>query len=323
MNKLLYILIIGLLIFIGCDDFFEEDLNDKLVTLVAPANDLKTSNSSITFWWEEVDGAIKYNLQVVSPGFDAVERLVLDTNLTGTTYDAQLYPGSFEWRVKAFNSSSETPYTTYSLSVDSSLDLSGQSVILLSPESSCATNDTSIDFTWQEKPNAEYYTFRIKAGDWSTGDDVISPTIVTDNKITQSFEELDEGEYSWGVRAENSISSSLYANRSITIDHTAPQKPSLTSPAQGATTGNDVTFTWSRPDESGSTITDSLYVSTDSTFIAEPEIAIERTETSYPATFDVNTGSQQKYYWKVRSIDAAGNKSEYSSIRRFTIKNEK
>ncbi|HAF28408.1 MAG TPA: hypothetical protein DCG75_05105 [Bacteroidales bacterium] len=319
MNKLYYILIVGLLIFVACDDFFDEDLKDKSVNLIAPTDGLETSNTSFTFWWDEVEGASKYNLQIVSPNFDVIEKLVLDTNLTANQYNFQLYPGMFQWRVKAMNGSSETPYTTYSLSVDSSLDLSGQDIILLLPISNFASNESSVSFTWEEKPNAEYYTFRIKSGDWATGDDVISPKIVYEAETTQSFEDLSEGEYFWGVRAENSISSSLYSSRSFIIDQTAPQKPTLNSPGQGAETTTNVTFSWTRPDESGSGITDSLYVSTDSTFVVNHEISIESSQTSYSATFDIS-GTSQKFYWRVRSIDAAENKSDYSVTRRFTVK---
>jgi hypothetical protein len=138
-----------------------------------------------------------------------------------------------------------------------------------------------------------------------------------------SFEELGEGNYSWGVRAENSFSSSLYEFRNLIIDQTAPQRPNLSSPNQSAETAITVTFSWTRPDINGSAISDSLFVSTDSTFVDNHEFEAFTTGTTYSYTFDVNQGSTQKYYWRVLSIDAAGNKSIYSTIRRFTVKNEK
>ena len=319
MNRLIYIFILLLIAFIACDDFFDEDLTDKTIELIGPADGLKTSNTSFIFWWNEVDGASKYNLQIVSPTFEQVEKLVLDTNLTGTQYEYQLYPGNFQWRVKGYNGSSETEYVVYTLTVDSTLDLTGQDLVLSSPSENYATNESSVDFSWQEKPNADYYTFKLVSGDWSTGSIEVIETPIYNLSWSQTLGELSEGEYSWGVRAENNISSSNYGFRSLIIDTTSPDQPNLSSPSQGeeVESGNIISFSWTRPNETGSNITDSLYVSTDSTFVASHEIAIERTETSYSKTFEV--GSTQKYYWRVRSIDAAGNKSDYSVTRRFTV----
>ena len=324
MNKLFYILIIGLVLFLGCDDFFEEELEDKSVVLLAPTDGVETSNSSFTFWWDEVEGASKYNLQIVSPTFEAIEKLVLDTNLTENQFEVQLYAGLFEWRVKAFNGSSETPYTIYSVSVDSSLDLSGQDIVLLSPSENYATNESSVNFTWENKPNTEYYTFRIKSGDWATGDDVISPKIVYDNETAENSEELGDGAYSWAVQANNSTSSTLFKSRSFIIDRIAPGLPDLKSPTHGETiTGTSVTFTWSHPADAGSDITEDIIIATDSTFasgIVKEEFGLNST---YTRSFDVSSGSSKKYYWKLRSIDDAGNEGAYTDFRRFTVKNEK
>ena len=319
MNKLFYILIIGLFVAFACDDFFEEDLGGKSVVLVAPVDGLETSNSSFTFWWDELNGASKYNLQIVSPGFDAIEKLVLDTNLTGNQYEAQLYPGFFEWRVKAFNSSSETPYTIHSLSVDSTLDLSGQEVILYNPENNSATNQTSLTFTWEKIYNATEYNIKIKKGDWDTGSNILNE-LIEDDSYTQ--EDFTEGTYYWGVQAKNNNSATNFDPWEFIVDLTAPHKPTLITPIHEDTTSTNVSFSWERPDESGSIITDSLYVSIDSNFEGDHEIAISRTVTSYSTTFDVASGSSKKYYWRVRSIDAAGNNSD-NSISEFTIKNEK
>lgn len=305
---------------VACDDFFEEELSEESVVLVAPVNGLLTSSSSFTFWWEKVEGATKYNLQIVKPSFTAVEQLLLDTNLTTTQFPFQLFPGSFEWRVKAYNGSSETPYTTYTLSVDSSMDLSEAIVVLNTPIDNFATNNTTISFSWSEITFAEEYQLRIRKDSW-TGEFIYNP-----NPTTEIYDETDisnEGNYVWGVQALNSVSSSPFQTRTLIIDLTAPQKPTLTSPANSEVTGNNVTFQWSRPTDTGSAITDSLVVSTDSTFVNSNEIEFATTSTTYSTSFDVAFGSSQKYFWRVRSIDAAGNKSDYSLVRKFTVKNEK
>ncbi|MCB2196750.1 MAG: hypothetical protein KQH79_12885 [Bacteroidetes bacterium] len=314
MNRIFYILMAMLLVFAACDDFFDEELEGKTVELVGPVDNLETSGTSFTFWWNTVDGATKYNLQIVSPTFEQMEELVLDTNLIETQYEYQLYPGIFQWRVKAMNGSSETEYTTYSLTVDSTLDLSTSTVILNNPEDNYATSETSLEFSWETISLADDYELRLMLGDWETGS-LKAKEETTENSITIDI--TSEGTYIWGVRASNIYSVSKYGTNTLIVDRTDPQRPTLDSPAQGEETSTNVTFSWTRPDESGSTITDSLYVSTDSTFVANHEVAIKRTETSYSKTFNVT--SSQKYYWRVRSIDAAGNKSDYSVTRRFTV----
>lgn len=102
----------------SCSAFFEEDISDRQVVLLAPSDGLKTSSMSPVFWWEYMDGADFYNLQIVSPEFAFTERLVLDTIITGNKLQYRLYPGNFEWRVSANNSAFSTPFTTFSLIVD-------------------------------------------------------------------------------------------------------------------------------------------------------------------------------------------------------------
>jgi len=320
MRKLLLIVGLAITALIACDDFFEEDISDKSVILIAPVDGLVTGNSSFTFWWEELDGASKYNLQIVKPSFSSPDQLILDTNIIATQFAYQLFPGSFEWRVRAMNGSSKTPYTTYTVSVDSSMDLSHAILVLNTPIDNFATNNTTISFNWADISYAEEYQIRVRKDNW-TGEIVYNPNPITENTIQTTIST--EGTYVWGVQALNSSSSSPFKTRTLFVDLTAPQKPTLTLPGNGAETTTTVSFEWSRVTDIGSAITDSLVVSTDSTFSSSYDVAYATTGTSYSTTFDVAAGSSKKYFWRVRSIDAAGNKSEYSLVRKFTVKNEK
>lgn len=69
-KKIIFILI-GL-ITIGmtaCNDIFEKNIEDSLVNLLSPTDSAHTQNATITFWWDEVKYANKYNLQIVTPNF--------------------------------------------------------------------------------------------------------------------------------------------------------------------------------------------------------------------------------------------------------------
>ena len=70
----------------GCRDVFEKDISEKEVVLVAPADSVETTRATLTFAWEERDGATGYRLVVVSPSFDRIELYVLDTLVEGNQY---------------------------------------------------------------------------------------------------------------------------------------------------------------------------------------------------------------------------------------------
>jgi len=73
------------------------------------------------------------------------------------------------------------------------------------------------------------------------------------------------------------------------------------------------TLFWNRGTETGSSITDSLYIYNDS-LMTNLNTGIYTTGTSYSDSLGVGS-----YFWRVRSIDAATNKSNYSALNKFTI----
>ena len=54
----------------GCSDFIVKDITDETVKILAPPDSFHSNSPEITLWWEEVDGAEDYNLQIVSQSFD-------------------------------------------------------------------------------------------------------------------------------------------------------------------------------------------------------------------------------------------------------------
>ena len=104
----------------SCSTFFETDIESDIVVLLAPADSLRTSMFKHTFWWNHVDDADNYTLQIVSPGFYNIRKLVLDTSITDNHTQYTLYPDTFEWRVRANNSAYSTPFTTNYLIIDTS-----------------------------------------------------------------------------------------------------------------------------------------------------------------------------------------------------------
>jgi len=95
----------------------ESNLSLIHVNLMAPADNLSTNLTSITFWWEKVPNAEVYEFQLVKPSFSNTESVIKNTEQTGTQIQLSLTPGSYQWRVKAKNDSSETNYTMRTLTI--------------------------------------------------------------------------------------------------------------------------------------------------------------------------------------------------------------
>jgi hypothetical protein len=101
----------SLSILTGCETAFEPDLRDKQVTLISPVNNISTTDTIQTFYWEILDGATEYQLQIVSPRFDSVARLIEDTITGKNTFLIDLDTNNYQWRVRAINSSTFSDYS--------------------------------------------------------------------------------------------------------------------------------------------------------------------------------------------------------------------
>ncbi|HXB10121.1 MAG TPA: hypothetical protein VNW04_23520 [Puia sp.] len=95
----------------GCKEVFEKSLDKSHVTLLGPANNLVSGSANQSFFWQPIDSGINYELQVVSPTFDSIGQVVADTVAARNLLPLSLEPGKYQWRVRAFNSSSSTPFS--------------------------------------------------------------------------------------------------------------------------------------------------------------------------------------------------------------------
>lgn len=305
-NHTAFIFIILILFFTSCKDIVETDLSDKNVAILSPVNNSVSASFSQTFWWQEIDGAITYKLQIVKPNFSSIQELTIDTTIATTQFSFTLSPGTYQWRVKAMNGSSDTDYSVYNLTIDSTLDLSNQWVLLNSPVDKDSSSQATHLFSWQTLSNTDSYLFQIVMN----GLPIYTQTLTT-TSINYTF--LNDGTYQWRVFAQNatSTSSPVNATRTITIDRVAPNTPVLSSPIANDSVSNPVNLSWvSDPTYSY----DSVYVYADTNLTVLVASGISTNQT-YNYTGTVG----QDYFWRVRSIDAVGNKSIYSNRRKFII----
>lgn len=309
--KHLLIIATGIIILSACE-IFEKDLKDIHMELYTPADSTVTIELTNLFWWKEVEQSKGYRLQIVSPDFNSINKLLLDTLVTANKFSYSLNPGIYQWRLRAENNSSESAYEVRSLQIDSTNDLTTISLQLYSPADQSYTNDSTPTFAWQNLYNATSYTFQVLEGS-----NLKYTTTVTNDSLTVPFISFasQEGWYTWQVRANNQFSSSANSKRTLYFDFTKPNAAILLNPPHGSVHGDSsITFTWKHGSDNGSPLTDSFQVSVDSSNWNTLKAGFLVSDST--ATDSLGTGT---YYWRVRTLDKAGNKAPYSTIRKLTI----
>ncbi|WP_119791329.1 phage tail protein [Flavobacterium anhuiense] len=309
MNRsfLKYFSLLFILNFISCEEILMvDDISKKEVVLTAPANNAVLSFSGITFSWENVESAEKYQLQIATPNFETPQQVVLDTIVTKNTFTQQLNIGKYEWRVKAINSAYETAYFKRSFEILNNDDFEKNTVVLVTPANNLTTKTAAQKLSWDAIIGATSYQVQILDE---------NNTLVKDQNIETTLFNFtfDEGKYTWKVRASNGNAETLYTSRSILVDTKAPNTPAPTNPTNASTTTNtSINFQWNRTPISGSSEKDSLYVYTES--------ALTNLNFKDKATSPYNkTLTKGTYYWFVKSFDDAGNQSARSTVFNFTI----
>lgn len=296
------------IICMSCEEvLFEEDLSDKTTTLVAPSDGATVENTSVTFSWDAVDQATEYRLQLAQPSFENATQIVVDTVVSSTSFNTTLVKNEYQWKVRAQNSGSNTPYAIASFKVIESEDFTVRKVLLVAPQNEGIVNTTATNLQWQEVTDATLYRIQLL----NQSNEVITDKTTTDTSMSITFP---EGVTKWQVRAENNTQSTLYTTRTLTVDSKNPKKPVTTAPVNDASqTATTVTFSWTRELVEGTAEFDSIYIFKDQQLT---QLAKKDKVTS-PSDIDLETSTT--YYWFVKAFDEAGNQSESSTVLRFTI----
>ncbi|HAA10694.1 MAG TPA: hypothetical protein DCE41_02960 [Cytophagales bacterium] len=281
----------------GCDVLLETDLSEESVILLAPGEELETERLTLTFWWEPVAGATEYQLQVVSPAWDQIELLHLDSLTTGNQISYTLDPGQYAWAVRALNSAYSSPWSEGTFTIDTTSDLSIQVFELQTPDNGARLNSETVTFTWDDLSIAEQYEFQLLSNP-------SFDTLLTTNQLAYSFP-LEDGDYTWRVVALNSSSENRSTSRNFTLDFTAPVAPTLVSPADSAQSNESaITLIWSSTDTDLAAYEVFLYEPDGSTLVDGFPVTTE--EENYVIT-NADALADTTYSWTVLATDIAGN----------------
>jgi hypothetical protein len=103
--------LISILFLTACAEVLEKSLHDKTILVTAPVNNLISSDSIQTFYWEKLSDATSYQLQIVSPRFDSIATFIIDTSVQNNLFPFHLSSGNYQWRVRGNNQNSSTSFS--------------------------------------------------------------------------------------------------------------------------------------------------------------------------------------------------------------------
>jgi len=297
----------------SCSDIIEKSISKDTVILIAPGDNDTINTYSQTFYWDAVDGALTYELQIASPNFNNIKHFI-DTTV-GTTRFTYTLPnsGAWQWQVRALNGSSQTNYSTNSLTLITA-SFTEQNVVLSSPTSGSFLSSVSAPvFTWQSLPGAINYIITV---------DTLNGKIVdtTQNtEITLTALTAKQGNFSWevvGINDSNEVSSTINELVSFKLLN-SPDSVSSPSPVNKATkVVSPVTLQWVDVNNSSSNINYyKVYLSQGGVVSPGYPITVNAPTTS---TSNITLVNGTIYTWYVVPYDKAGNACTKYSTWTFT-----
>ena len=83
-----YTVLFSLVLLVACSEIIlEKNITNKTVVLLSPQDSTSLKTLTPSFWWEEVEGARTYHIQIVSPSFESPVRLFVDSIITKNKFE--------------------------------------------------------------------------------------------------------------------------------------------------------------------------------------------------------------------------------------------
>ncbi len=313
--KLYNALLLGLIFLASsCEEIFVTDISESEVIIIAPVDKLISTSSNIQFWWNEVEDADYYTVEIVRPSFDTILEIVLDSNVQGLKLQWTFNPGNYQWRIKAVNTAGSTQYKTYNFTIDSNYNLVNTKLIILNPAENYFIKASTISFDWLNSYNVEKYYFSLydPSDELIINEQELSTDIYNfvDNTVIDS---LIDGKYKWGIRGQNYLSTTNYTYSYFNLDRTLPSSPTFISPINNLiSSSGKLNFQWGNGYDVNYSH-DSLIVFLDTSanlrYISKKVIG-----NAYSDSLPNGT-----YFWKLKTIDKAGNSKSTSSFRKIIV----
>ncbi len=317
MTKLYFIVCTAILL-VSCEAIlFEEDISDSSVIVLAPLHNSVVETNNVNFNWTAVEDADNYQLQIAIPDFVNATQILTDSILPETSFNLNLEPSDYQWRVRALNENSETIYTTVSFKVQPETfdeDISEEVIELIAPSIGAILETNPITFTWEEVEFAESYVLQIATPGFENATQVVFDEIVYGTTTEQS---LINGAYQWRVKAKNSEFETEYVTSSIIVEllpieeDISEEIVILTAPSDGSLLEtNPITFSWEEVEFAESYV---LQIATPD-FDNPTQITVDETLATTSYQHIIVDG---EYQWRVKAVNTASETSYSTSS--FTV----
>lgn len=317
--KYLVMLIAVASAFMSCEKIVAEDITGKVPVVILPTSGAQIISNPVHFKWEEMKGAAKYHLMVVSPNFVSPQSYALDTLVSGTDFYYSLDSNLYELKLVGVNAGYRSDTLgPIAFEVTGASGGSSNNLVLTNPTNGAFVNATfNGNFNWNPLSDVVNYEFSLRAGtNFTTGNPLATQPGISTSNYTYT-PALTEGEYVWRVTANFSSGNSTFTTHTFAVDTAAPNLPVLSAPLDNSnlSTGT-IAFVWSNGNDPGnvnSPVTSRLEISTNQAFTSPDIYNVSGNTTS----IDLSNGGT--YYWRVMNIDEAGNQSSYSSVFSFIL----
>jgi hypothetical protein len=288
----------------GCKDIFEQDISGKQISINSPSDGTTSSIYKQLFWWNKLEGATQYRIQIATPSFNAVESILADTVIENEKFYKTLPPGTYQWRIRAENGGYQSAYQVYSLTmVKSALEL--QSVLLTEPSNNSYSKNNTTTLRWEYVPGATRYVVEIDTMNFAP------PVVKKDTVSTNSyvFSIPKEANYKWKIQALNDSSKTPWSDvYTFVCDTARPVVPTLHTPANNEQVlSSTVAFGWNTVSDA---VSYKLYLYRTSDTLAPFTV---QTSTTNSKTYTIGSAEfGETIKWSVSAIDRAGNESNRS-----------
>jgi hypothetical protein len=297
-------------------------------TNLTPVNNASTNNPSFDNTWSKVDGASKYEY-ITKYMLGGSEHTYNDTSDAGnyvlggstiTRHNNGAPESTYAWKVRAIDATG-TPgawSTESNVTVDTTKP---DAPTLNSPANNAVANGATLVNKWNAASGAVKYVYQSYNNAAATS---IRWTETT-TSLQKSATNVANGTiFWWRVKAIDAAGnesgwSDLWK---VTIDNTAPSVPTGGTPHETTLTTNDFYFNWNASTDNRS---DALnYEFRASQNAGQVGAAADNSGAwmsgVLPSPTIHSTGAGDgTWYWQVRSIDAAGNKSAWSQVWNVTL----
>lgn len=300
----------------SCSDVLIPNIESDEILLISPLENAVFTNGEITFIWNGADEIDDFLLEVATPSFSELERLVVDTFTEQRQLTLSLPNGMFEWRVSGFNSAFSTnccEIGRFSIVDSNEVDTLNR-ISLILPLDSATINPLPVQFSWEQ--HDRYNSYRIQIATDSDFTNLLANNIISTNSFALTL--VNQTTYYWRVAGFENQAEGPYTTRQFTLDYNPPSRPTLTFPQDNATldiSTNDPDFSWT---SSSDAIAGRLELFNDpgATDLAF-SLLMEGNSINLDSLAEIPAIGT--YYWHVSVRDEVGNFSAPSLIQQVTL----